>query len=148
MFEQAELELRREHTPHGAIHERDIDRAVLHQPGELAVAIERRQLEVEPGCQRLRGRGGLVGCSVVMGDEERDGEVIGDDHTVEAQLIAQQRGQDGRGPRARQAVDRAVRVHHRRKTGVTNRGRERFGEHLAQFARPEVDGGVIHATFR
>src|SRR5689334_24936742 len=81
-------------------------------------------------------------------DEQLRRVVVGDDGTLEAQLAAQEVVEDFLRSTARQTVDRRVRVHDRRESGVADGGAERFGVDLAQLARAKMHRGVIESALR
>ena len=76
----------------------------------------------------------------------RHGEVVGDHRALEAQLAAQQVGEDLAAGSHRYAVDRRVAVHHRGQTRLTDGRGKRFGVHLAQLPPADVHGSVVPAS--
>ena len=146
-LEEAEVELLAEHATHRAVDEHFGHRPRRHQCGKLPIAVERRQLDVETGRESLAGRVAPARRRPVRLLEQRDREVVRHDDAIEGELVAQQAGQDLGRAGAGQPVDRAVGVHDARETGIADRGRERLGEHLAQLARAELHGRVVHPAF-
>ncbi len=144
VLEQPERERVAQDAAHGEIDHRLGHHARLDERRQLGEAVERRELLVEPGDQRLRGRHPLGGCDPVVGPEQVDREVVGHDGAVEAELVAEQLGQQRPRPGGGEPVDRRVAVHHRRQIRVADRGGERLGVDLAQLARAEVHGCVVH----
>ena len=148
-LEQPQAQLADEHPADGGIH-----RGHGHPPSgkrrlqRLAEAVEGGQLQVQTGGDRLDRGSGTVGGHPVVAGEQRHGEVVGHHHPVEAQLPAQQVGEQLRGPTARQSVDAAVRAHDRGQARLPDGRCERLRVHLAQLSRPDLHRGVVAPSLR
>ena len=147
--EQAELELLPEHAGGRAVDQLLGDVAGGNRRQQrVAVAAGARQLHVKPGRERQRGRAARVGRDPVLELEEGDREVVGDDDAVEAELVAEQVGQQARVGAGGHAVAVDVGRHHRPGAADSDRHLERGQDDVGELARAHRDRRVVPARPR
>ena len=144
--EQAELELLPEHPGGRAVDQLlgDVARGDRRQQ-RVAEAAGARQLHVKPGRERQRGRAGLVRRDPVLELDEGDREVVGYDHAVEAELVAEQGGEQVRVGAGGHAVAVDVGRHHRPGAADPDRHLERGQDDVGELARAHRDRRVVPA---
>ncbi|GAA0958155.1 hypothetical protein GCM10009550_46340 [Actinocorallia libanotica] len=118
-------------------------RDLLHQVGEVPCL---GQLGVQPGRERLRRRLARLGGDAVAGPQHVDRLVVADDQAGEAELAAQQPGQQPVVGRRGHPVDVIVGVHDDRQSGLGDRAAERLGVLVDERAPPQLGGGHVQAA--
>ncbi len=125
-------------------------RSAVGQPlaQRLAVTHQGGQLDVDPGLQGQAGGLGLIGGDVMVAEQILDGEIVGDQRALEANLAAQQVTEQLARRPAGDAVQLVVAVHDRRQPGFIDGRLEGGGIDFAQLALRDVRRRPVEAAFR
>jgi hypothetical protein len=149
LLEQSQLELDAQDAPDGFV-----ERLRGHQPPthgvdqRFAVAVARRELDVDAGVECRHGCILDVHGEAVVVRELSNGEVVGDDVAIEPPLISEDRGEQVAVSGARDSVDLVVGVHHRLHAAEPDSGLERMQVHVAELAGRDPRRRPVQTTLR